>query len=39
MEILIILGFVFFATMTVFSVVNILVQISKIKDENEKDIC
>ena len=35
MEILIILGFVFFATMTVFGVVDVLIQISKIKDEDE----
>lgn len=37
MEILIILGFVFFATMTVFSVVNVFIEISKIKDEDEKN--
>ena len=33
MEILIILGYVFFATLTVFSLVNILRQINKMKDD------
>jgi hypothetical protein len=34
MEILIILGYVFFATLTVFSLVNIIRQINKIPDED-----
>jgi hypothetical protein len=33
MEMLIILGYVFFATLTVFSLVNILRQINKMKDD------
>ena len=33
MEMLIILGYMFFATLTVFSLVNILRQINKMKDD------
>lgn len=34
MKILIILGFVFFATMTVIGVVDVFIRISKTKDED-----
>jgi hypothetical protein len=34
MEILIILGYVIFATLSVFSLINMLRQINKIKDED-----
>jgi hypothetical protein len=34
MEMLIILGYVIFATLSVFSLVNIIRQINKVKDDN-----
>jgi len=37
MEILIILGFTFFATMTVFGVVDVFRQINRLPDEDEKE--
>jgi len=37
MEILIILGFTFFATMTVFGVVDMIRQIDRLPDENENN--
>ena len=37
MEVLIILGFTFFATMTVFGVVDVFRQINRLPDEDEKE--